>query len=163
MFRVTVSKDYLGFSAAHFITFRGHACESLHGHNYRVAVTVQGPIDPECHFVLDFADLKRAVRPLVDRLDHCVLLPEASSKLGYRHADGMTYVSYLGTPTYQFPSAGCVLLPIANTTAELLAQWLGDQLVTTLRGDRSSIEWIEVEVEETPGQSAQYRAIIIPA
>ncbi|MCA9762275.1 MAG: hypothetical protein KC544_04000, partial [Gemmatimonadetes bacterium] len=30
-FRVTVSKDYLVFSSAHFITFRGHTCESLHG------------------------------------------------------------------------------------------------------------------------------------
>ncbi|MBA3521290.1 MAG: 6-carboxytetrahydropterin synthase, partial [Gemmatimonadales bacterium] len=37
-FRVQVSKDYLVFASAHFITFRGHQCESLHGHNYRVGV-----------------------------------------------------------------------------------------------------------------------------
>ncbi len=160
MFRVTVSKDYLGFAAAHFITFRGHACESLHGHNYRVAVTAQGPLDPECHFVLDFADLKRAVRPLVDQLDHRVLLPEAGAKLSYRHSDGMTYVNYLGTVTYQFPTDGCVFLPIANTTAELLARWFGEQLVATLRAEHSSVESIEVEVEETSGQSAQYRAVV---
>ena len=32
-FRVQVSKDYLVFASAHFITFRGHQCETLHGHN----------------------------------------------------------------------------------------------------------------------------------
>ena len=35
-FRVSVSKDYLVFASAHFITFAGHRCEGLHGHNYRV-------------------------------------------------------------------------------------------------------------------------------
>ncbi|MFL5536256.1 MAG: 6-pyruvoyl trahydropterin synthase family protein, partial [Gemmatimonadales bacterium] len=41
-FRVQVSKDYLVFASAHFITFKGHQCESLHGHNYRVGVAVEG-------------------------------------------------------------------------------------------------------------------------
>ena len=54
-YRVSVAKDYLSFSSAHFITFRGHKCESLHGHNYRVAVVVEGGVDAECLFVLDFA------------------------------------------------------------------------------------------------------------
>ena len=44
-FRVQVSKDYLVFASAHFITFRGHQCETLHGHNYRVGVTVEGSVD----------------------------------------------------------------------------------------------------------------------
>ena len=43
-FKVTVNKDYLVFSSAHFITFRGHQCEALHGHNYRVGVTVEGNV-----------------------------------------------------------------------------------------------------------------------
>ena len=42
-FRVQVSKDYLVFASAHFITFRGHQCETLHGHNYRVGVAVERP------------------------------------------------------------------------------------------------------------------------
>ena len=41
-YRVTVAKDYLVFASAHFITFAGHRCETLHGHNYRVAVTIGG-------------------------------------------------------------------------------------------------------------------------
>jgi len=44
-FRVSVSKDYLVFASAHFITFAGHRCEGLHGHNYRARVTIEGALD----------------------------------------------------------------------------------------------------------------------
>ena len=44
-FRVRVEKDYTVFSAGHFITYEGHLCEALHGHNYRVAAGFEGPLD----------------------------------------------------------------------------------------------------------------------
>ena len=44
-FRVAVTKEDLVFAAAHFITLAGHRCESLHGHNYRVGVTLEGALD----------------------------------------------------------------------------------------------------------------------
>src|SRR6266545_314104 len=83
-YKVSVCKEYLSFSSAHFITLAGHQCESLHGHNYRVGVTVEGDLDPECAFVVDFAVLKRIVRPHVQAMDHRVLLPTANSKLALR-------------------------------------------------------------------------------
>ena len=46
-FRVSVTKDYLVFASAHFITFAGHRCEGLHGHNYRARVTVEGALNKE--------------------------------------------------------------------------------------------------------------------
>jgi 6-pyruvoyltetrahydropterin/6-carboxytetrahydropterin synthase len=95
-FQVTVSKDYLSFSSAHFITLRGHKCESLHGHNYRVGVTVTGQVDPECQFVLDFALLKEILRPMVDAIDHKVLLPTASPKLTLDESGDRLTVIYLG-------------------------------------------------------------------
>ncbi|MGH7590466.1 MAG: 6-pyruvoyl trahydropterin synthase family protein, partial [Gemmatimonadales bacterium] len=49
-FRVDVKKDYLSFSSAHFITFRDHKCEALHGHNYRMGVSVEGALDAEALF-----------------------------------------------------------------------------------------------------------------
>lgn len=155
-FEVSVSKEYLGFAAAHFLTFRGHRCESLHGHNYRVAVTVAGDPDPECHFVIDFAILKDAVSTIVKRLDHHVLLAATNPKLAIDTNEGMTFVRYLDTQTYQFPAADCVLLPIANTTAELLSEWLAGQLVASLSIE-PPLMWVEVEVEESPGQSARFR------
>jgi len=155
-FRISVSKDYLAFAAAHFITFRGHACESLHGHNYRVAIVIEGPIDPECHFVVDFAVLKRIVRAKVDQIDHRVLLPTRNPKLAFREADGMTYVEYLGKQTYQFPTSDCAMLPIANTTAEMLAEWFAREVTEELHAAGSRIDMLEIEVEESAGQSATY-------
>jgi 6-pyruvoyltetrahydropterin/6-carboxytetrahydropterin synthase len=116
-FRVEVSKDYLVFASAHFITFKGHQCESLHGHNYRVGVAVEGSVDPETLFVLDFSVLKQIVRQLVDRIDHRVLLPAENPKLAYREENGRLMVDYFGEPAYVFPRTDGSLLPLPNSTA----------------------------------------------
>lgn len=161
-YRVSVSKDYLVFAAAHFITFRGHQCEPLHGHNYRVAVTVEGALDPECRFVLDFSALKKSLRRRVDALDHRVLLPTRSPKLSYEESDGRVKVLYFGEQLYVFPATDCVMLPIENTTAELIASHLAAQLADDLRRDGyESLTWLELEVEENVGQSATYRTDFI--
>ncbi len=154
-FRVTVCKDYLGFSSAHFITLLGHTCESLHGHNYRVGVTVVGDVDPECSFVVDFGVLKRIVRPHVEKIDHRVLLPTKNPKLVLREEGDSLEVDYLGRVRYTFPRADCALLPVTNTTAEMIAEYFAlmirDNLVQT---GLSTLSTIEVEIEETIGQSA---------
>ena len=49
------------FCAGHFITYDGHECEPLHGHNYRAAAALEGPLD-ENAYVFDFTRLKRALR-----------------------------------------------------------------------------------------------------
>ena len=43
-YTVRVGKDHLIFASGHFISFAGHQCEHLHGHNYRAAVEVEGPL-----------------------------------------------------------------------------------------------------------------------
>ena len=160
-FRVEVSKDYLVFASAHFITFKGHQCESLHGHNYRVGVAVEGPVDTETRFVVDFSILKQIVRQLVDRIDHRVLLPTENPKLSYREENGRLMVDYFGEPTYVFPRSDCALLPIPNSTAEMLAQYLGTEVRAELaRGGYTSLTLLELEVEESFGQSATYREVL---
>jgi 6-pyruvoyltetrahydropterin/6-carboxytetrahydropterin synthase len=157
-FRVQVSKDYLVFASAHFLTFRGHQCESLHGHNYRVGVMVEGGIDAECLFVLDFSVLKKIVRALADEIDHKVLLPTLNAKLVYRTEGDMLHVDYFGKPTYVFPRSDCALLPIQNSTAEMLAQYLAQRLRTELEKEgHTHLTLLELEVEENFGQSATYR------
>jgi 6-pyruvoyltetrahydropterin/6-carboxytetrahydropterin synthase len=161
-FRVEVSKDYLVFASAHFITFRGHQCESLHGHNYRVGVAVEGAVDSECLFVLDFSVLKRIVRKLVDEIDHKVLLPSRNPKLAFRETDGALAVDYLGKPTYVFPKSDCALLPIPNTTAEMLAEYLGRSVREQLAKEGyTHLTLLELEVEENYGQSATYRESLV--
>ena len=156
-FRVTVSKDYLTFSSAHFITFAGHQCESLHGHNYRVGVTVEGEVDPECAFVVDFAILKDAVRGLLKPMDHRVLLPIHNPKLTYQEDGASLIVQYFGKHRFTFPRADCCLLPITNTTAEMIAEYLARQVRDQLTRF-PNLAAIELEVEESVGQAAYYRA-----
>jgi len=162
-FRVQVSKDYLVFASAHFITFRGHQCESLHGHNYRVGVAVEGTVDAECLFVLDFSVLKQITRRLVDEIDHKVLLPTLNPKLAYREEGDRLAVDYFGEPTYVFPKRDCALLPIQNSTAEMLAQYLGSRVREELmRSGYTHLTLLEFEVEENYGQSATYRESLVP-
>ncbi len=51
----------------------GHKCSRLHGHSFVIDVAVEGPLDPVFGWVMDFADLKSAVNPLIQVLDHSYL------------------------------------------------------------------------------------------
>ena len=114
-FRVSVTKDYLVFASAHFITFAGHRCEGLHGHNYRVRVTLDGALDPESWFVFDFVALKHIMRDLCDEIDHKVLLPLQNPKIQIGDEGDSVTVAYEGKPRYVFPktaTARCCRSPI---------------------------------------------------
>ena len=157
-FRVSVSKDYLVFASAHFITFAGHRCEGLHGHNYRARVTIEGALDEESWFVFDFVILKQIMRRLCDEIDHKVLLPLENPKIQVVEDGDVVNVAYEGKPRYVFPRKDCSLLPIPNTTVEMLAELL----VTRLRAELEKLgarglTSVEMEVEENFGQSAVYR------
>ncbi|MEO8383398.1 MAG: 6-carboxytetrahydropterin synthase QueD [Acidobacteriota bacterium] len=71
---VELVKDFR-FEAAHFLPNvpEGHKCRRIHGHSFKGEVAVRGPIDPRLGWVMDFADLKAVVDPIVDRLDHYLL------------------------------------------------------------------------------------------
>jgi 6-pyruvoyltetrahydropterin/6-carboxytetrahydropterin synthase len=161
LFSVSVSKEYLSFSAAHFITLAGHQCESLHGHNYRAGVTVEGEVDPECAFVVDFAVLKRILRPYVQAMDHRVLLPTSNPKLVLKESGDRMVVDYLGSERFVFPRSNVSLLPISNTTAEMLAEYLAVRVRDDLRAEGLTLlTALEVEVEESKGQSAYCRLTV---
>jgi 6-pyruvoyltetrahydropterin/6-carboxytetrahydropterin synthase len=161
-FRVSVSKDYLVFASAHFITFEGHRCEGLHGHNYRVRVTVEGDLDEEVWFVFDFVELKAIMRKLCGAIDHLVLLPTESTRVGIEETGESVAVSVDGAPRYVFPRRDCALLPIPNTTVEMLAQMLTDRLRAELESRRArGLTAIEMEVEENFGQSAFCRVDLV--
>lgn len=162
-FKVEVTKDYLVFASAHFITFAGHRCEALHGHNYRVAVALEGALDLENGYVFDFVALKRLMKRLCDALDHRVLLPLENPKLRIDEREDSVTVAYEGRTRYLFPRSDCVLLPIANTTAELLARYLAGQLRAELAATGvTNVTALALEVEESFGQSALYREHITP-
>jgi 6-pyruvoyltetrahydropterin/6-carboxytetrahydropterin synthase len=158
---VSVSKDYLTFSAAHFLTIAGHKCESLHGHNYVVSVVVHGPVDPETGFVVDFAVLKRILRPVIDRLDHRVLVPSANPKVVALVEGDATVINYRGARRFEFPTAHVAMVPVTDTTAELLAAFLAAAMVDGLRAEGChTATSVLVDVEESPGQSGRHQLVI---
>ena len=160
-FRVTVTKDYLVFASAHFITFAGHRCESLHGHNYRAAVTLEGALDEQSWYVMDFSLVKKIMRRLCDEIDHKVLLPLENPKLQVMERDAFVHVTYEDQPRYVFPRGDCALLAIPNTTVEMLAQLLTRRLLGELTAPQvAHLTAIEMEVEENFGQSATYRELL---
>ena len=157
-YHVSVTKDYLVFASAHFITFAGHRCEGLHGHNYRVRVTIEGGLNEEAWFVYDFVELKRIMKRLCDEIDHLVLLPLESDRVTVVEDGETVRVSVDGKPRYLFPRRDCALLPIPNTTVEMLAKLLTTRLRNELeQGDATALTAIEMEVEENFGQTAVYR------
>src|SRR5205807_1005203 len=131
-FKVAVTKDNLVFASAHFITFPGHRCEKLHGHNYRTRVVVEGGLDPEAHYVLDFSMLKDLMKRLTDEIDHKVLLPLESAKIHVSEEGDTVRVAVAGKPRYVFPRDDCALLPVPNTTVEMLAQYLAGRVCKAL-------------------------------
>ena len=157
-FRVSVTKDYLVFASAHFITFAGHRCEGLHGHNYRARVTLDGALDEHSWFVFDFVTLKHIMKRLCDEIDHKVLLPLENPKIQIAEDGDAVKVAYEGQPRYVFPRKDCALLPVPNTTVEMLAELLTTRLRAELDGlGARGITAIEMEVEENFGQTAVYR------
>lgn len=148
-FHVRIAKAEHVFSAGHFITFGGH-CERLHGHNYHVAAEVRGPLD-ENHLVVDFLLVRDKLREIVLWLDHYMLLPTGHPQI--RVADDGREV----TVTYEerrwvFPSGDCRLLPVANTTSEMLARYIGGQLQSALRAAGYDFDSLQMEVDECDGQ-----------
>jgi 6-pyruvoyltetrahydropterin/6-carboxytetrahydropterin synthase len=71
---VELVKDFR-FEAAHFLpnVAEGHKCRRTHGHSFKGEIAVRGPVDPKLGWVMDFADLKKAVDPIVTELDHYLL------------------------------------------------------------------------------------------
>lgn len=157
-FRVSVTKDTFVFASAHFITYEGHKCETLHGHNYRAGITIEGDIDPESWYVYDFVRIKKMMRRLCDEIDHRVLLPLENPKLTIEADEQTVRVAYQSVPRYLFPRRDCALLPIPNTTVEMLARYLVGRVRDELHeAGATGLRSLEIEVEENFGQSAFYR------
>jgi 6-pyruvoyltetrahydropterin/6-carboxytetrahydropterin synthase len=152
-YRVRVTKDHLVFSAAHFITYSGNICERLHGHNWRTAVELLGPLD-ENHYVFDFIALRDALQNVVNQLDHRMLLPTEHAQIEVLAGPEEVEVRF-ETRRWVFPREDCILLPIENTTAERIAWWIGQRLMEDLRPQlTTAMQMLRVEVEENFGQWA---------
>src|SRR5262245_56892245 len=130
-FTVRVTKDHLVFCCGHFISYAGHQCERLHGHNYRAAVEVEGPLTAD-FYVFDFVALKRRTKEITDELDHHMLLATRNPVIKLEEVGSSVQVRYRDRE-WVFPRGDCILLPIENTTADLIARYLAGRLLESLR------------------------------
>lgn len=155
-FSVQLKLPRLVFSAAHFITYNDDVCEHLHGHNYHVAVCVHGPLERN-QYVFDFVALRNLVQELVDQLDHRTLLPSEHPTIVVERQQEELAVTH-GKRRWVFPSEDCVVLPVANTTSEQLARYLGMELLSQLE-ERYSFQptRLSLTVDECDGQSATWQ------
>jgi 6-pyruvoyltetrahydropterin/6-carboxytetrahydropterin synthase len=158
-YKVRIEKERLVFSAAHFITYAGDVCEPIHGHNFRVYAEVEGPLD-ENQYVVDFITLRDALQEIVNKLDHRVLLPTTHPTIQVSEQPGGESGEVIATYAkrrWLFPRQDCVLLPVANTTAELMAKYIASELRSALgEHTMAAVMQLEVGVDECDGQWGVY-------
>ena len=157
-YRITLERNTLGFAAAHFATFAGE-CEPLHGHNYDVFVEIEGDLTDDS-WVLDFTETKHMVAGICKELDHRFLLPLRNSTLGINEGDAEYEISFADR-RYVVPKSDVAALPIDNSTAERLAEWLNGRIRDALaEAGATHVKRILVGVEEAPGQAGWFASLV---
>jgi 6-pyruvoyltetrahydropterin/6-carboxytetrahydropterin synthase len=69
--KVELKKSFQ-FEAAHSLPHlpAEHKCARLHGHSFKIELTVEGQVDEKLGWLIDYADLSEAFRPIWEKLDH---------------------------------------------------------------------------------------------
>jgi len=155
-FEITVKGDRLAFAAAHFLVYGGGQCEALHGHNYRVSITLRGSLDAN-GLLVDFLAVRGAAEELLAPLDHRTLLAGENARLALEREGDAVSVRHAGRPM-TLPASDVVVLPVENTSAELMAAYLARELADRLDPEAGgTLERITVEVEESDGLAGRCR------
>ena len=156
-FSIEVAKDYFNFASAHFLIFANGKREALHGHNYQVSVAVEGELD-KAGVLLDFISFKPLVKRVCDDLDHRTLIQRESPLLKIRAQRRGIEIRYQDQRII-LPRRDVILLPLANTSTELLAEYIAERIrrLTQKQFPGARLHLIEVGVEEARGQRGFYR------
>lgn len=157
-FAIRVYKQYFNFGSAHFLIFADGSREQLHGHNYQVQVEVEGDV-VEGDLVIDFIPFKPLVRRLCDALDHVTLLPRDNPYLEVQEHEDRVEARHRDGSYFCFPRADVLVLPLPNTSTEMLARLLGEGILGELPVvcPEARVHALEVQVEESGGQCGIWR------
>lgn len=136
--------------------FKDGTREPLHGHNYRVQVKGNA-LSLNDDMVFDFLNIKPIVRKICDSLDHKLLIPTLNAHLKISEIEDNIKIETADKSIFSLPKNDVLLLPIENTSAERFAVYIAEQIQKDVQNEfKFQFEELEVEVEETPGQSAIY-------
>src|SRR5215211_6335876 len=74
LMKVRLTKDFL-FESAQTLPCapEGHKCRQMHGHSFKVEISVEGEVDPATGWFYDHAEIGRAMKAIVEMLDHAYL------------------------------------------------------------------------------------------
>lgn len=158
-FAISIDPGELHFNAAHFITF-DNSCENLHGHNFHARIDARGDNDAD-DLVVDFVLLTRLAAGICAELNDKVLLPANSDVVSLEQRDSLMYVSSYDKQ-FMLPEDNCYLLPVSNTTAEMLAWYIGERLLAALQqqGAAANVGELEIAVEEADRQWGVCRKVL---
>lgn len=150
-FAVNVYSGELHFNSAHFITFN-NSCENLHGHNFHLRIQAYGDNNSDA-FVIDFVLLNRLAAEICHELHDKILLPGKSEEVAIKQTGDRIEVSSYDKH-FALPATNCLVLPVANTTAEMLAWYVMESLLPKLETDSAlaHVKSLEVAVEEADHQ-----------
>ncbi|MEC9093931.1 MAG: 6-pyruvoyl tetrahydropterin synthase family protein [Planctomycetota bacterium] len=148
---IDIHKEEFTFSAAHFITFNDNICERLHGHNYGVRCHLESTLDQN-QYVYDFIAVRDALSEICSQLDHHMLLPDSHPMIQVKENNNEVEVTFEDR-RWVFPLGDCRILPMQNTTVELIARYIGLKLIEmlTTKGFKMPSS-LEIGVDENNGQ-----------
>ena len=149
--RIEIDGEYSGikFSASHFIP--GHSkCGRLHGHSYILHLVLCGE-KGEKGMIMDFVDLKKCLREIVNELDHKILLPKNSPELKITVTSEIEVITC--SKRYVFPPEDVSLLEISQTSAEEMAEMILGMLLAKIDFP-ANVEYAEIGLDEERGQTA---------
>jgi 6-pyruvoyltetrahydropterin/6-carboxytetrahydropterin synthase len=147
-FSIEVAKDYFNFASAHFLIFV-MVNENLHG-NYQVSVKMEGEPIRRCSTGFIPSPI---VKQVCDALDHRTMIQTASPVLKVRRRAKEVEVVYR-KQRILLPRSDVILLPLANTSTELLAEHVAGKIrrQVRLKFPKTRIRSMEVGVEEARGR-----------
>src|SRR5919197_1276054 len=142
-FSIEVAKDYFNFASAHFLIFTNGKREPLPGHNYQVSVAMEGELDG-AGVVLDFISFKPVVKQICDTLDHRTLVQTKSPAITVAQREREVEITYK-KQRLLLPRGDVILLPLINTSTELLAEHIAKQIRQRVRRNfpAPQITWME--------------------
>jgi 6-pyruvoyltetrahydropterin/6-carboxytetrahydropterin synthase len=142
---------------AHFVS--GHPkCGTLHGHNVSLSVRVEVErLDP-MGFVIDFSALKKAMKDVLESIDHQGVLAAEKDVHPYKEIFGHQYLEVVNGEKHLFlPASEVHALDVPATTAEALSEWASDWIWALIpTKDKERIERMDVTFWETPNTGATH-------
>jgi 6-pyruvoyltetrahydropterin/6-carboxytetrahydropterin synthase len=140
------------FSACHFIP--GHEkCSKLHGHSYIVRARLEGDV-ADNGMVMDFVDIKKALKKIADEMDHKTLLPRNTDNVKVTEKAKEVEVLTCGK-RYVFPKEDVLILDIDTTTAEEMSRLMAKRLLSVVKFPKN-VKKMWVGLDEERGQTAWY-------